>query len=263
MSPSFFTTYAEPDIDLQKPAAVAVVMASLARPSLSRSLASVFAQDLPGTIQVLIGIDRLDGDLMVVEQACRNRPAHIVVQVMHPGYSTSTRHGGLCRARDGGALRLILTSLANSRYVAYLDDDNWWAPDHLSSLHQAIAGADWAFSLRWFIHPVSLRPICVDQWESVGPERGIFAQRAGGFVDPNALMIDQIACAWAVPWWSQPVEGDALAMSADRNVFNALRQRYRSAETGQATAFYVLNPDDEMHELRMGYLGAVYAVAGG
>ncbi len=29
----------------------------------------------------------------------------------------------------------MLSYLANSRYVAYLDDDNWWADDHLSAMH--------------------------------------------------------------------------------------------------------------------------------
>jgi len=46
--------------------------------------------------------------------------------------------------------------------------------------------------LRWFVHPQSRRSICVDQWETVGPERGIFQERFGGFVDPSCLMLNKV-----------------------------------------------------------------------
>jgi len=261
---SFFQTFADPGMDLQSPAAVTVVMPSVLRPSLERALLSVFAQDIPGTVQVLIGIDREEGELDLVARVCRRRPPNRVVQVLYPGYSTSRRHGGQHAPRDGGALRLVLTSLANSRHVAYLDDDNWWAPDHLRTLRDAMdgVGAEWAFSLRWFVHPESGRPICVDIWESVGPGRGAFAERGGGFVDPNTLMIDQLACAWAVPWWNHPMVGDAEAMSADRNVFAALCRGHTGVGTGQATAYYIANPDNNIHSVRVKNIGPRYHEAG-
>ena len=68
------------------------------------------------------------------------------------------RHGGLHPAYDGGVLRCVLTYLANSRYVAYLDDDNWWADNHLSSMLAAIKDHHWAYALRWFVHPDTSAP---------------------------------------------------------------------------------------------------------
>ena len=255
---SLLRTWADPDTSLQAPFAAAVVMPTILRPSLFHALLSVFRQDLPGGIQVLVGLDT-PGDPAVIEAACAHRPPGCVVQLLWPGYSTSVRHGGLCAARDGGVLRCVLTHLANSPYVAYLDDDNWWDPAHLSSLHASLDGgaADWAYSLRWFIRPDSLRPICIDGWESVGPGRGLFE---GGFVDTNCLMIDKRACASAIDQWTRPMPADPKGMSADRRVFAALLPR-RRAETGRASCFYRIDPADEMHPWRLARMGEAWAQA--
>jgi hypothetical protein len=224
------------------------------------ALSSVFRQNFSGPIQVLVGVDALGGDLSVIERACEPRPRHCTVQICYPGYSTSVRHGGLHPARDGGVLRCVLTYLANSRYVTYLDDDNWWRDDHLALLTSAVAKADWAFSWRWFVHPMSSRPICVDSWESVGPHRGIFNERFGGFVDPNCLLIDKLACERAIPWWNVPLQGDSKGMSADRHVFAVLKA-LRGVATGQPTVFYRMDPNDGLHGQRLQIMGAAYDAA--
>lgn len=242
--------------DLQAPMDVAVVMTSVLRPSLRRAVESVFDQKFPGRIHLLIGIDQIAGDLALIDRICTSRPAHCSVQVFWPGFSTSVRHGGLAPAGDGGALRTVLSHLANSPYIAYLDDDNWWAATHLSDLRRATGQADWAFSLRWFVHPVSERAVCVDVWESVGPGQGVFNQLFGGFVDPSSLMINKLACAAALQYWNVPLEGDA--MSADRSVFAYLSRHHKSAGTGKATTYYTLNPNDIRHAARLQLMGPVY-----
>ena len=134
------------NVDLQNPFDVAVVVPTILRPSLKRTLRSIFSQDFPGRIQILLGIDIKKNDAAVIDDACRQIPNNCAVCVLDLGYSTSTRHGGLHPAADGGALRTIMSYAANSRYPAYLDDDNWWAPQHLASLRRAIEGFHWAFS---------------------------------------------------------------------------------------------------------------------
>jgi hypothetical protein len=241
---------------------VAVVMPSMLRPQLKDALRSIFAQDLPGRIQVLIGIDTFDGDYSLVESVCDERPTNCAVQTFYPGYSTSRRHGGLGLASDGGVLRLVLSHIANSRYVAYLDDDNFWRSDHLRLLCDCMKQADWAFSLRWFLHPVSRRPICVDEWESVGPGRGLFQKAYGGFVDPSCLMLNKITCEGVLPWWNRPLRSDVSGMSADRNVFAALCKHFKSTGTDQPTVFYQLNPADTAHAVRLRLIGDAYDRAG-
>jgi hypothetical protein len=254
----FLRTYT--DMDLQAPMDAAVVIPTVLRPHLVQALQSVFAQTLTGRIHVMVGIDGIKGDLNLLDAACADRPSHCAVQVLWPGYSTSVRHGGITPPGDGGALRSVLTCLANSPYVAYLDDDNWWDPQHLSSLRQAVDTADWAFALRRFVHPETRQPICVDRWESVGPGQGVFKEQFGGFVDPSCLMINKVACPLAPQVWNFPLPADP--MSADRNVFAFLVRNHRPAGTGQPTAFYTVNPMDGLHPMRLRLFGAAYDEAG-
>ncbi|MDQ2801780.1 MAG: hypothetical protein M3Y41_03475 [Pseudomonadota bacterium] len=107
--------------------------------------------------------------------------------------------------------------LGNSRHVAYLDDDNWFGPDHLATLLQTIAGVDWAFCRRWMVDGRTDEPICVDEWESVGPGEGVFNQRFGGFVDPNCLMIDKVRCHDVLPAWA--ISNFLNGTGEDRGVF--------------------------------------------
>jgi hypothetical protein len=256
----FLRTYADADIDLQSPMDAAVVMPTVLRPTLAPALRGIFAQRFPGRIHILIGIDNIRGDLAMIDAICADRPSHCAVQVFWPGYSTSTRHGGLTPPGDGGALRAILTYLANSPYVAYLDDDNWWEPEHLYQMRRAMDDAEWAFALRWFVHPETRRPICVDIWESVGPGQGIFNESFGGFVDPSCLMINKVACPLAPHHWNFPLEKDP--MSADRNVFAFLKLRHKPRGTGLPSVFYTLNINDGLHKLRLKLMGTAYDEAG-
>jgi hypothetical protein len=239
----------------QPPADVAVVMPTTLRPTIIDAVRSVLAQDLPGRVQLLIGIDKAQHPVEPLAALLAEAPPGRDALLLDPGYSTSVRHGGLHPARDGGVLRIVLTYLANARRIAYLDDDNWWAPDHLSSLSAAIEGRAWAWSLRWFVHPRSRRAICVDEWESVGPDRGIFREKFGGWVDPNCLMIDKLQCDEVIRWWGIPLRGDPKAMSADRHIFHWLKARYPAAGTGRATAFYALDESDGNHPSRLGLMG--------
>ena len=254
----FLRTYA--DSDMQQSMDAAVVIPTVLRPRLKQALESVFAQNFPGRIHILIGIDTIRGDLALIDRVCAARPSNCVVQVFWPGYSTSTRHGGLTPPGDGGALRTILTYLANARYVAYLDDDNWWDPKHLYQMRRAMDDAEWAFALRWFVHPETHRPVCVDIWESVGPGQGVFSEKFGGFVDPSCLMIDKVACPSAPHYWNFPLRDDP--MSADRNVFAFLSSQHKPRGTGQPTVFYTLNANDGLHPFRLKLMGHTYDEAG-
>jgi hypothetical protein len=257
---AFIRTYAEPNARLQDPFEAAVVMPTVLRPQIREALSSVFAQEM-GRVQVLVGVDRFETDISILDDICNSRPPRCVVQAWYPGYSTSIRHGGLSPARDGGVLRCILSYLANSPFVAYLDDDNWWRPDHLRLLRAALDRADWAFSLRWFVHPVSRRPVCVDQWESVGPGKGIYLEKYGGFVDPNCLMLDKTKCEAVFPQWNRPLRDDPKGMSADRKVFDALHRFFPGTGTGEPTAFYTLDPEDGAHPSRLRMMGPAYDAA--
>jgi hypothetical protein len=226
--------------DLQTPFDAAVVVPTVLRPSLLRAVRSVYAQKGAGRVQVLIGVDAPLGDAVVLDVLRRERPDHVALTVVDPGYSTSARHGGVHGAYDGGALRGVLTLLANSRRVAYLDDDNHWADDHLRSLQDAITGDVWAYALRCFVNPLTNAVVCTDEWESVGPGRGVYAKAFGGFVDPNCLMVDKVACPAVAAEWTRPLYDGGQRDSADRCVFDRLRRETPGAATGRVSVFYTL-----------------------
>ncbi len=180
--------------DPQRAFDAAVVIPTVLRPKLIPAAHSVFAQKGVGRIQLLIGLDKPLGSMSLIERGRALCPDHCTLTVLDLGYSTSSRHGGPHEAGDGGSLRTLLSLAANSRHVAYLDDDNRFAPNHLATLLKSVAGKDWAFSLRWYVNPYTELPICIDNWESVGPGNGVYATDRGGFVDPNCLLVDKLAC---------------------------------------------------------------------
>ncbi|HTT74974.1 MAG TPA: glycosyltransferase family A protein [Candidatus Binataceae bacterium] len=257
----FLKVFQGSGVDLRDSFDFTVVMPTTLRPTINRALRSIFSQQYDGRVQVWIGVDVPLGSLDLLQETCRAVPARQCVFCFYPGYSTSRRHGGQHAAGDGGALRTVLSYLANSRFVAYLDDDNWWSSDHLASLHQALNGAEWAYSLRWFVHPDSGRSICKDEWESIGPGRGVFRQY-GGWADPNGIAINKQVCEAVLPWWAIPMRNSPNARAADRNVFRILSREFNGRATGQYTVFYTVNEADSLHKERLRLIGAErYAAA--
>ncbi|MGY8996244.1 MAG: hypothetical protein ACKVH7_07375 [Alphaproteobacteria bacterium] len=234
----------------------AVVMPTLLRPSLDRAVRSVFAQDLAGRIQLLIGIDKSDGERDMLQSLVASAPSHVTVTVFDPGYSTSQAHGGLHRSHEGGALRTILSYMAHAPRIAYLDDNNWWAPDHLSSLASALKGAGWSWSLRHFVRADTQEALAVDRWESVGPDAGFFRETHGGFVDPNCLMFDAVRCEPVLRQWSVPATGNPQSPGADRNVFHVLNRSYSGQGSNLATCYCVMKPADSAHQRRLSWITA-------
>lgn len=221
---------------------VAVVIPTTLSPVIARAVHSVFEQDYEGSVQILIGIDVPMGSREVLSSLQQDCPERMQLTLIDPGYSTSTRHGGIYPNWSGGALRTIMSYAANSRYLAYLDDDNWWAPSHLRELLQAVRGVDWAFSYRWYVDPDTLDNMAVDEWESVGPGRGIYKTRFNGFVDTNCLLIDKMQCHWVLPSWCVPANRKGAGV--DRVMFEKLRSGHSWACTDNATAYYVVRSAD-------------------
>jgi len=221
--------------DLQTPFDVGIVTVTVVRQTLPQALRSVFTQRFSGRIQVLVGVDRWVGDRAMAEQLRAEAPSHVAVTLLDLGYSTSQRNGGVYPSHFGGALKTILSYAANSRYVTYLDDDNWYAPDHVATMLEAVAGKAWAFSLRHFVDAESGTPLCPDTWESLGPDRGVYANAQGGFVDTNCYFIDKLACNDVFPEWA--MTRFAGGTGGDRQVLEKLRGR-PFGTNGAHTVFY-------------------------
>lgn len=240
------------EVARDKPFDVAVVIPTLLRPSLPRAIRSVFAQNIKGTVQILIGVDAHEGGTDITAELTR-LPANMAVTVIDPGYSTARNRGGLHDAL-GGSLRAALSLLAHAPHIAYLDDDCWWAPQHLSSLHRTIQTRDWAYGLRYYVAPDVPLPLGIDTFESVGPGLGTYASNEGGFCDTNTLMIDKTRCEDAILRWTRAQRGHPSGRGADRVVFAALLGHEKFGATGQPTSYYEISENDNMHGPRMAFL---------
>ena len=232
---------------------LAVVVVTVCRKSLLRAVNSVFQQDFSGRIQVLIGVDKdLSGKSgqwqKQLQKAC---PPNCSLLWFDPGYSTSRRHGGIHRCFYGGSLRTVLSFLADSPLVMYLDDDDWLAPEHCRLTVQALQGRTWAFSHCIYSDGNKIQGLCVDLLESVGPDKGVYAENFGGFVRPSGLLLDKTKVAHILYLWadSPNEQGDA----EDRLIFEQLKPT-PFGETGAATVFYALDPADRMHQTRLAYI---------
>lgn len=223
--------------DPQEPARVSVVLPTVMRPILNRALQSIFEQDFDGRIQILVGVDAPSNEVEALSPLLATRPSHVSVTTLTLPYSTSVRHGGVHQATDGGALRTILSFMANARHVAYLDDDNAWRADHLRKMVAAVEGKVWAFARRMLVHADTGEELGEDRWDSVGVGKGRFAAK-GGFVDPNCLIIDKVRAARILGHWSETSTGVA-DMTADRNFFSAI-SRAPHAVVDEPTVLYTV-----------------------
>ena len=233
---------------------VSVVIPTVGRSSLLRAVRSVLAQDFPGTIQILVGVDvDASGCARELRAAlAAELPANMLLTWLDLGYSTSRRHGGVHSCHFGGALRTVLSFCAQSATVLYLDDDDWYAPHHVRAMVAAMQGRAWAFSLCWYADADNGTALAVDEVESVGPGRGIYNERFGGFVRPSALAIDKLALAHILHLWSHsPLPGGD---GEDRLIFEQLRRAPPPGETGVASVFYAIDPKDAAHGMRLEFL---------
>lgn len=235
--------------------AVAVVIVTTCRLSLARAVRSVYRQRLEGKLQILIGVDcdphaRLDSLLAELAPDC---PPHVTLSLIDLGYSTSRRHGGVHASFYGGSLRSALTLLADSRVVVYLDDDDWFKDDHCARVLAAIEGKKWAFSYSIYADGNTSRELCVDEMESVGVGRGVYAERFGGFVRPSGLAIDKLQLLHIVHLWS--CAAFAGGDGEDRLIFEQLRKEPHGC-TGVASVCMALDPKDAMHGQRVAFMHA-------
>lgn len=249
-----FSIYHDAEFDVQQCFDIAVVIPTIFRDSLSATLRSIFLQDFKGRIHILLGVDKLSTTEFDLESLLTERPKNIALSILWPGYSTGKQNGGLHGAMSGGALRSLLSFLGNAHYITYLDDDNWFATHHLSSLYHAIQGKKWAYSNRWFIEPETLEPLCEDSWESVGPNKGVFTTNFGGFVDTNCLMIDTRACATYLSAWCHSLTKNPQGRGADRYFFAKIKELTPFGQTHIASVSYVVQKQDSNHKARIDYI---------
>ena len=227
-----------------KVADVSVVIPTIGRQVIEDAISSVVKQTFSGTVQLLIGFDVLRYSDIDLSPLLEGLPKSFFAVVLKLPYSTSMRHGGIHTAMDGGSLRSILSLMSNARYVAYLDDDNTWASDHLTKLVSAIQGKTFAFSQRYLIDEDTGENYGQDIWHSVGVDKGEFASQ-GGFVDTNCLMVDIVKTAPVIGRWAS--SGSLRpGFTADRFFFAGIKNSPHGV-VAEPTVFYKIRKTNILH----------------
>ena len=124
--------------------------------------------------------------------------------------------------------------LVNADIICYLDEDNWYEPNHVEKLVKAIeTGAQWAYSLRK-IYDKHGNYICDDNCESLG-KWPIFFNNDAYHIDTSSFAIRRdVAVNIGHAWYGQ--------WGADRQFFSNLKKFFPNFEcTGKHSMCYRLD----------------------
>ena len=133
--------------------------------------------------------------------------------------------------------------LVNADIICYLDEDNWYEPDHVEKLVKRIEeGNDWAYSLRK-IYDKEGNYLCEDNCESLG-KWPVFFNNEVFHVDTSSFAVRRdVATRIGHAWYGQ--------WGADRQFFGALKHHFpKFACTNAHTMCYRLdgNPNSVSKE---------------
>jgi glycosyltransferase involved in cell wall biosynthesis len=145
-----------------KPKAVTVITPTIGSPKLLDAVESIKAQtykhinhliviDGPEYASTVYGILPLD----------RNRRDDKNINDVIAPYNTGSD------GFYGHRIYAAYPHLVNSDYIFFLDEDNWYAPDHVESLVKVLEQNDFAYSLRQ-IYDENKNYLCDDNCESLG-----------------------------------------------------------------------------------------------
>ena len=136
----------------------------------------------------------------------------------------------------------------NSDYILFLDEDNWYEPDHVASLIETIEkkNLDFAYSLRKIYSPEK-KYLCDDNCESLGKWE-IFMSRKS----PHGkhYLIDTSSFCWKREFLQKTCHHWHAGWGGDRQYLYAVKDHAKYHTNGKHTLCYRLdgNPNSVTHE---------------
>lgn len=204
---------------------VAVITASIGRKELERAIRSVEAQTYPATHYVFI-----DG--------AEFHPQAMDILSRHPNVKALyLPHNTGANGKTNGCIHAAASFLVEEDIICYLDDDNWYEPQHIEKGVNALqhSNADYAYALRNFIDDQG-NFVCIDSFESVGdlnhqlPKTYILELNVEGnihkiginfnlnhFIDTNCYFIRKETAQLLGNAWTS-------GLYNDRNVYHTLKE---------------------------------------
>ena len=204
-----------------KKLSVAVVTATTGRQSLVRAIESVKNQTYPCRHYVFV-----DGMFDVPAEAYGHGVNFIQLPV-------STGSNGYMNA----GIIAASAYLVPDDLICWLDDDNWFEPEHVESLLTAIEGKSYAYSLRKLVTQDG-QFFANDDWESLGHHG------EHGLIDVNCYLMSRALAVQIAPAWYQQQDG---YMVGDRYMFASLKaNNIPYGTSGKYTVNYTLGAKKDL-----------------
>jgi glycosyltransferase involved in cell wall biosynthesis len=199
---------------------VTVITATIGHRFLGRCAESVQRQTYPHVEHYVVadGIEHHEKMVRGLD-AFRGARKKLVATVLP--YATGKE--GWC----GHRIYAAFSMLCNTEFVCFLDDDNWFEPDHIESLVNAMraTNAAWGFSLRR-IMDAGANFLALDQCESLGNLHPVFDNPIDWHVDTNCYLLRRETAVAVAPVWYRPIAGAINHVTADRMVVRYLMQSF-------------------------------------
>ena len=193
---------------------VTVITATIGKPSLRRAVESVLNQTHED-VRCMVVVDGPEHHRDTVDQIWGKDALPVDIMVL----PENTGANGYRCFRIYGAMPFLV----NTDWICYLDDDNWFDPEHIANCVEACKSGplDWCFTLRNIWHDGKL--ICPDHCESVGlwPAWHAPGQR---HIDTNCFFMRREMGVAVGPHWHRSRFDDQgnVQVSADTVVANVL-----------------------------------------
>lgn len=212
---------------------VSVITSSIGRAQLIRTINSVRQQTHPCHHYVFINGKKW-WHTEATEQALALSEEHEGLTIfLLPEETGDSGLGPGC-----GAVFTAAPWLTNSDYIAFLNDDDFYDPEHIESLLSLTEGQhlSWAYSLRRFISP-SGEAFCDDNFDSLGFWPCLYGNGTQFLVDQSCYLLRTEIARKHGNAWSTPKVADRILL---RDLKNAA---YRAGCSGRITLNYQVGLD--------------------
>ena len=217
---------------------VTIITAATGHKNLAKCLASVQEQNLdPNTsLEHLVVIDGTKHTERVRRYVAEAQTCGYVkisiLQLPHP-----VGENGWC----GHLVYAACSFLVKSKYVSFLDEDNWLQSNHVKSMVLLLEqDKTWVYTLRNIYNDEGF--VCQDICESLGhlhPTYNSMDTTLDYLVDTNCYMLRR-SVATELSWvWNRPARPTDGSMEADRQFFRCLMERYPSSSA--CTCLHTVN----------------------
>jgi glycosyltransferase involved in cell wall biosynthesis len=227
--------------DTSKPKTVTVITPTIGSSKLQDALDSVEKQTYKH-IKHLIVVDGKEFANGVFEQV--GLPPKDKVKVLILPENTGKTNGSFY----GHRIYAAMPHLLNSDYMLFLDEDNWYEPDHVSSLIETIEkkNLDFSYSLRKIYSPTK-EYLCDDNCESLG-KWPIFMSRRSPHGEQ--FLIDTSSFCWKREFIQKTCHFWHAGWGGDRQYFYSVKQHAKYDTNGKHTLCYRLdgNPNSVTKE---------------